>query len=145
MRMEYCEPLPEYQGILNQYSLISHPTRGGIRQVRKKRFEISIAFDNEFCALYWTDYHTAVAALRTACVAANTPFARRTIICLTVISMYGHCNHPQDPYANLKKLRSTKGFDVLLDIENFWRVNQDIYMEGRCRCSLVSSLVASGD
>lgn len=91
---------------------------------QRKKFEIAVAFDNEFCAIYKNSYETAVAVVNAVFAAANAPYKNQTNVDLSVVHIEGHCEDERDPYRRLQRFKSTRETRIVAEIEAFWKLRR---------------------
>ena len=64
-------------------------------------FELAIAFDNKFCAMFSDDEAIASAAVQTLVNQADEVFRKFTCLSIALVYLEAHCNDRNDPFAAL--------------------------------------------
>lgn len=92
-------------------------------------FEVAIAFDNKFCALYGGSKIIALAAVQDLILTANRAYTPNTCVRLALVHVDANCNNPNDPYAGFSDFSKCgancdKSRFILKRISNFWENNR---------------------
>lgn len=97
------------------------------RQSFHEKFELAVAFDNSFCALFGNNRSAAIAQIRGIIQEANIPFeTQASLLTLDIVHIDGHCKSASDPYAHLRTLRGLDSYAMLDALERHWRAKKGL-------------------
>ena len=69
-------------------------------------YEIAIAYDNTFCAIFDNNEAAASAMIQVLVDGANVPYKRDTCVTLSLVHIEAHCKDRADPYLALQAFRT---------------------------------------